>query len=688
MAIRRSDPPHLRRRQASPSRSGPSHNRRFAARRTVRTTRAGETLTYDYDPLNRITTKAIPFSGDNSGHTLSWSYTLDGRVTEIEDSAGEALESFYDSAGRQTEEIQTVLAAGGSQHVTWELDAAGNRTKLTWPDGYYAAYAYDALNHPITVTDSDGAALAAYTYDDLARRSTLHYAGTGGATVSYTWSPEDDLTGLAHDLAGGAGDVTYANGFSPAHQIVSEATSNASYVWQPPALASDSYGAVNALNQYPSVNGDALTWDSNGNLLTANGWTYGHDPENRLVHARNADGSIDLTTLSDPLGRRTAKTVAFSEAGPTRFVHAGDAEIGEYTRFGGLIRRFVPGPAIDEYIAMVQPPAEDGTPGAKTFFHANRQGSVIAMSDATGNQVEGPYTYDAYGNCFASSASCATLPAATVPFRFTGQRYDAETGLYYYRARYYAPGIGRFIETDPAGYGPDINWYTAFGNDPTDKTDPTGAQDEDPRETVGNVLGLYQFGHGGPFATAGQVQGTIQGARTIGVVTTVAVGVVAAGAACAVACEPAAAALGTAGLAKMGAGGVIGAGAAYVGGVRGPEGIATAAAIGAVTNPITSVAVETGGAAAGVGFTAVSSGIGSAAGQHTETGRIDPTGTLLSAGAGGLGYFAVGGPAVDAAAASATGAPGILLDTANTFNAAVAGTTLDVAKDRLLDKKR
>ncbi len=109
--------------------------------------------------------------------------------------------------------------------------------------------------------------------------------------------------------------------------------------------------------------------------------------------------------------------------------------------------------------------------GTKTFVHVNRQGSVIATADTSGAPAEGPYTYDAYGNCFSGGAACGSTG---VPFRFTGQRYDAETNLYYYKARYYCVGIGRFCETDPAGYAPDVNWYTAFGNDPTDMVDPIG----------------------------------------------------------------------------------------------------------------------------------------------------------------------------------------------------------------------
>ncbi len=80
------------------------------------------------------------------------------------------------------------------------------------------------------------------------------------------------------------------------------------------------------------------------------------------------------------------------------------------------------------------------------FYHYDGLGSVVALSNTNGVIVE-QYSYDAFG-----SATITTTPGYTSPnnpYMFTGRRYDPETGLYYYRARYYAPKLARFLQPDP-----------------------------------------------------------------------------------------------------------------------------------------------------------------------------------------------------------------------------------------------
>jgi RHS repeat-associated protein len=91
---------------------------------------------------------------------------------------------------------------------------------------------------------------------------------------------------------------------------------------------------------------------------------------------------------------------------------------------------------------------------------------VIALSDVNSVIVE-RYSYDVFGQSSNTSD-------VNNPYLFTGRRYDDETGLYYYRARYYDYATGRFMQTDPVGYSAGLNLYAYCGNNPGNFVDPLG----------------------------------------------------------------------------------------------------------------------------------------------------------------------------------------------------------------------
>ncbi len=246
--------------------------------------------------------------------------------------------------------------------------------------------------------------------------------------------------------------------------------------------------STNNLNEYTSVGGTTQVSDANGNLTDDGTYLFLYDYKNHIVQVKLKSTSAVIASYRyDALGRRVEKNVGgtverhvLSIWNDPGVVEDLSHVVSVYDGSNNWKQDFVWSDQVDGIQMLEQKDIldydSDGNTSelTRSFYHRNVLGAIMEITDL--NQVVVvSYRYDPYGNVtITRGGSSHTTDPLGQHWTFTGRFLDDESGLLYYRARFYDPRLGRFIHRDPLGYlsGPSLYQYAL--NTPTNYIDPAG----------------------------------------------------------------------------------------------------------------------------------------------------------------------------------------------------------------------
>lgn len=469
-----------------------------------------------YDSLSRIVEETQQ-TGSRDRRVVSSDWNADDRRVGVTYANGRELSFAYDTLDR-VEDIRDVPVDDptrittplvhydyiGTDRVLTRAHQNGTKSTMLSPDGIIAGHddiGYDGLRRVVEVRDVRGLnnVITGYqrTYDradNVTSEAKLH--STANSEL-YAYDSAYQLTdldrGVLHE------DATLiamrSDTLIPGEQ---DWTLDGVGNWQ---TVDGEARAHSSFNEVVTRTEDGrmvtLSYDDNGNLTRDGSHRYEYDFRDRLVRVTNSRADEVGSYAFDALDRRVLADARISRTltETTEFIHDGQRVIEGRDADQVLQGQYVYGIGIDEVVVLDRNLDEDDSAvdvdDQRLFYHSSPLGSVHALTDASGNTVEG-YQYDAYGRPtvfvagangsvdFGGDDSIVIGGSSDVdnPYLFTGRRLDAETGLYYYRARHLDVDLGRFLQRHPIGTWADVDslgnayWYVA--NHPVTNVDPFG----------------------------------------------------------------------------------------------------------------------------------------------------------------------------------------------------------------------
>ncbi|HXA28805.1 MAG TPA: LamG-like jellyroll fold domain-containing protein [Candidatus Angelobacter sp.] len=409
------------------------------------------------DNLNRLTSYT-----NGGGAQVQWSYNLRNLVTSITYPGSKTVNRGYDDAGRWTS-VQDFLSP--SNTTSFGYDANSNLTTETFStgSGVVDTFSVDAADRIMSISSAKGStSLFAATYTRDNANQVTSDSSIATTTASYKYTPRNQVCYAGSSSTSACSSPPTGSqpfSYDAADNLTSLGSTTQQFNAADQLCWTLSGSSSNACGTAPTGS-TTYAYDTRGNRTsttpaTGPGTSYSYDQANHLTTW--TQGSATTTYGYDGDGLRMTKTSASTTS---QFV---------WDPTQGLPLLLRDGPSTNYTYYVYGPgglPVEQVNGTNALFYHHDQLGSIRLLTDASG-AAQATYSYDPYGNLTASSGSVAN------PFRFTGQYLDAESGLYYLRARYYDPVTANFLSRDPALWTTRAPYGYADDN-PLNEADPTG----------------------------------------------------------------------------------------------------------------------------------------------------------------------------------------------------------------------
>jgi RHS repeat-associated protein len=467
------------------------------------TDRNGRKVAYNYDTLNRQTSERWLDSNSATIKTFSASYDAVGHL--ISSTNPDSSYSYsYDGIDQVLSIDNTGTVGVPAVKLNYSYDAVGNlvavNDSINGTNAGITGYSYDLLNRVTKLTQGGTGVQSKrvdMAYNAVNQLTSLsRFSGVNGVVdTNYVYDNNQRLIKLAH-VKGASTVASYDYSYDAADKLANTVSSV-------DGTSNYSYDATNQLTgaSHTSQTNEAYSYDANGNrtsggtvtsannqLLSDGTYSYTYDGEgnrtkrteistgkvteyvwdyrNRLASVlfKDAGGSVTKTIdyIYDGNNQRIGKRI--DGAVVERYVIDRNQIALVFDGAGVQTHRYLYGTQVDQVLAN-----EIGV--STNWMLGDNQGSIRDVVDSNGGLID-HVVYDSFGKVQSQSNASYDLR-----YGYTGRETDSETGLDYYRARYYDSANGRFIGEDPIGFAAgDGNLTRYVGNSPTNWVDPSGLE--------------------------------------------------------------------------------------------------------------------------------------------------------------------------------------------------------------------